>query len=98
MVVMSTVASFAATLQAGGIECDSMGCDSTGCKGVLPPHSRQGPRRVIIRGVITRRCRSTPQSGASTVPVPYFTRFKLKAIFYCTCPVQLSTGSSLMAI
>ena len=59
-----------------------MGCDSTCCKGVLLPLSRDVPRRVIVRGVITSGCRSTPKSGASTVPVPYFTRFDLKTILY----------------
>ena len=50
MVVMSTVASFAATLQAGGIECDSMGCDSTGCKGVLPPTLQAGTKACNNKG------------------------------------------------
>ena len=54
-------------------------CSHTGCKGVLLPHSRDVPRRVIIGGVITSGCRGTPQNDASTVPVPYFTRLDLKA-------------------
>ena len=77
-----------------------MGCDSTGCKGVFAAKLQAGtvPRRVIpvVRGVITSECRSTPQSGMSTVSLPYVTRCDLN--FFFNSPVQLAIGSSLMAI
>ena len=33
----------------------------------------------------SKGCRSTPQNGTSTVPVPYFTRFDQKSYFFFPC-------------
>ena len=59
VIVSGRLQFFAATLEAGGKECDRMGCDITACKGVSLPHSRQirhQARRVVpvAKGVITR--------------------------------------------